>query len=248
LARAGADFGALVYTSVVPDVEMVFRKTIQYCFHLPSHRIFAVRPKDIKLPLDFSRYPLEQLGMDRLVNACSARLLYPNQPLVVVDVGTATTFDLVTEEGVYLGGAITPGLRTFMDSLTLKAPRLPEVSLVGKTPETLPMGSNTVECIQAGLGLGYRGLMKELLTASQKTLQEAAIYPVTEQNEQDSEQEEAPIETPILNIATGGLVESVIRICGLQDEFQVVDAGLTLRGLYLLYAYNRNLESVSPYG
>jgi type III pantothenate kinase len=69
LAQTGADFGALVYTSVVPDIEFVFRKTIQYCFNLPDSRIFSVNPQTIRLPLDFSRYPLEQLGMDRLVNA-----------------------------------------------------------------------------------------------------------------------------------------------------------------------------------
>lgn len=223
LARTGVAFGALVYTSVVPDIEFVFRKTIQYCFNLPDSRIFAVNPHDIQLPVDFSRYPLEQLGMDRLVNACSARLMYPDTPLVVVDMGTATTFDIVTQDGIYLGGAITPGLRTFMDSLSLKAPRLPEVSLVDKTPESLHMGTNTVACIEAGLGLGYRGLMKELLAASKEALEP-----------NDS----------VLSIATGGLAESVIRICGLQEDFQVTDPVLTLKGLYLLYTYNRNLEQV----
>jgi type III pantothenate kinase len=143
LARAGAEFGALVYTSVVPDIEFVFRKTIQYCFNLPEQRIFAVNPATIQLPLDFSRYPLEQLGMDRLVNACSARLLHPDTALLVVDCGTATTFDLVSRVGVYLGGMITPGFSTFMDSLSLKTARLPKVSLLGKTPSDLGIGTNT---------------------------------------------------------------------------------------------------------
>lgn len=223
LARTGADFGALVYTSVVPDIEFVFRKTIQYCFNLPDSRIFSVNPQTIQLPLDFSRYPLEQLGMDRLVNACSARLMYPDTALIVVDLGTATTFDLVTKDGLYLGGAITPGLRTFMDSLTHKAPRLPEVSLVDKTPESLHMGANTIDCIEAGLGLGYRGLMRELLTASTDAL--------------------LPNKT-FLTIATGGLAESVIRICGLQDDFQVIDPVLTLKGLQLIYSYNRSQEAL----
>jgi type III pantothenate kinase len=226
LARTGADFGALVYTSVVPDVELVFRKTIQYCFNLPDHRIFAVNPHTIQLPLDFSQYPLEQLGMDRLVNACSARMLYPDTALMVVDVGTATTFDLVSADGIYLGGAITPGLRTFMDSLTLKAPRLPEVSLIDKTPESMPMGKNTVSCIEAGLGLGYRGLMKELLAAGAKALEPCDNY---------------------TTIATGGLAESVVRICGLQDDFQAIDPTLTLKGLYLLYNYNREATKASTH-
>jgi type III pantothenate kinase len=129
----------------------------------------------------------------------------------------------VTQEGVYLGGAITPGLRTFIDSLTHKAPRLPEISLVDKTPETLHIGANTIDCMEAGLGLGYRGLMKELLAASATAL--------------------LPDET-LLTIATGGLAESVIRICGLQDEFQVVDPVLTLKGLQLIYSYNRSHEAI----
>jgi len=228
LARTGADFDALVYTSVVPDVEVVFRKTIQYCFNMHDSRIFAVKPQNIQLPLDFSRYPLEQLGMDRLVNACSARILYPDTALIVVDVGTATTFDLVSKNGVYLGGAITPGLKTFMDSLTLKAPRLPEVSLVDKTPENLHMGTNTVTCIEAGLGLGYRGLMKELLAAGAASLKhyDEAI-------------------DDYLTIATGGLAESVVRICGLEDQFQVIDPTITLKGLALLYTYNRSQKKAS---
>ena len=242
LARTGVDFGALVYTSVVPDIELVFRKTIQYCFHLPDSRIFAVNPQSIQLPLDFSRYPLEQLGMDRLVNACSARLLYPDTPLIVVDMGTATTFDLVSADGVYLGGAITPGLRTFMDSLTLKAPRLPEVSLIEKTYDTLTMGTNTVACIEAGLGLGYRGLMKELLGASAETLHLNTLQQAPEDLAGQLFDENAPLAP--FTIATGGLAESVIRIGGLADDFQVIDRLLTLKGLQLLYTYNRSRQPV----
>jgi type III pantothenate kinase len=222
LARAGAEFGALVYTSVVPDIEFVFRKTIQYCFNLPAQRIFAINPSQIQLPLDFSRYPLEQLGMDRLVNACSARLLYPNKALLIVDCGTATTFDLVSQEGVYLGGAITPGLTTFMESLSLKTARLPNVSLVGKTPNDLDIGTNTQTCLETGLGLGYRGLMKELLDASILALGDE----------------------PFTTIATGGLSRSVIQLCGLDDYFEACDPFLTLRGLYLLYEFNRSPQRV----
>lgn len=222
LAKAGAEFGALAYTSVVPDIELVFRKTIQYCFNLPDHRIFAVDPNRIRLPLDFSRYPLEQLGMDRLVNACSARLLHPENALVIVDFGTATTFDLVDTDNQYLGGAITPGLGTFSECLSLKTARLPNVSVVGKAPPDLMMGTNTLACMEAGVGIGYRGLIKELMESAR---QELATESIT-------------------FIATGGLSEAVIRLCGLEDWFQIADPALTLKGLYQLYEFNSRAEQV----
>ncbi len=223
LAKAGAEFGALAYTSVVPDIELVFRKTIQYCFNLPDYRIFAVDPQRIRLPLDFSRYPLEQLGMDRLVNACSARLLYPENALVIVDFGTATTFDLVDAGNQYLGGAITPGLGTFSECLSLKTARLPMVSVLDKTPGTLGMGSNTLACMEAGVGIGYRGLIKELMeTARQELGTESITF-----------------------IATGGLSQAALRLCGLEDWFQMVDPFLTLKGLYQLYEFNSRANALS---
>jgi type III pantothenate kinase len=225
LARTGVEFGALAYTSVVPELEMVFRKTIQYCYRLPDTCIFAIEPRSIQLPLDFSRYPLEQLGTDRLVNVCAARLLYPDSAFVVVDFGTATTVNLVNREGLYLGGAIAPGLHTFMESLSLNTAQLPQVSLTGKTPENLHMGANTIACIQAGLGMGYRGLMKELLNAAAEAL---------------------PTEEEPLFIATGGLAETIINLCGLEARFQVIDPSLTLKGLGWLYSYNRNPAGLVP--
>jgi type III pantothenate kinase len=223
LAKVGAEFGALVYSSVVPDVEMVFRKTIQYCFNLPEHRIFAISPDQIRLPLDFNLYPSGQLGMDRLVNACGARFLYPGSHLIVVDFGTATTFDLVDASGTYRGGAIAPGLVTFCDSLSEKTARLPKISLSGKQPEQIRIGTNTVACMEAGLGMGYRGLMKELLRACAMELGTGAFQV----------------------IATGGLAESVIQLCGLQSRFHKIDPALTLQGLYHLFEWN-NTPVVSP--
>ncbi|WP_303674840.1 type III pantothenate kinase [Vampirovibrio chlorellavorus] len=223
LARTGLHFGALAYTSVVPDIETVFRKTIQYCYNLPDHRIFAVTPARIQLPLDFSHYPLGQLGMDRLVNACSARLLYPDTDLIIVDFGTATTFDLVSAKGVYWGGAIAPGLNTFAACLPEKTAKLPWVDITGKRAEEIGMGQNTIACLEAGLGIGYRGMVKELLKESIETLDT----------------------TEFLALATGGLAEVVLRVCGLEHRFQQTDPALTLKGLALLYDYNRLTLSLS---
>jgi type III pantothenate kinase len=227
LARVGLHFGALVYTSVVPDIEAVFRKTIQYCFNLPDQRIFVVDPDRIRFPLDLSLYPTGQLGMDRLVNACSARLLYPDTPLIIADCGTATTFDLVNAEGLYLGGAIAPGFNTFKASLPEKTAKLPFIDLTGKQVSAIGMGLNTIACLEAGMVIGYRGLMKELMKEAIETLDT----------------------TEFVTLATGGLSETVIRLCALESRFQVVDSALTLKGLALLYDYNQKnaaLSSVQP--
>lgn len=218
LALAGAEFDVLVYTSVVPEVEFVFRKTIQYCFHLPDSRVFAIDPKRIQLPLDMSRYPLEQLGMDRLVTACGASLLHPETNIIVVDFGTATTFDLVNADGEYLGGAIAPGLQTFTESLSLKTAKLPHVSLIGKKPTDIKMGTDTVSSMEAGLGFGYRGLLRELLKASAQVLDTREF----------------------LLLGTGGLAETTIHLCGMEPFFHGVDPMLTLKGLQLLYFYNQD--------
>jgi type III pantothenate kinase len=227
LAQVDADFSALAYSSVVPDIDPVLRKTIQYCFHLPDQRIFAIQPERSRLPVDFSRYAPGQLGMDRLVNVCGARFLHPDTHLVIADFGTATTFDLVSAEGIYLGGAIAPGLMTFADSLPEKTARLPRITPFlltgGKTADDIDPGLNTVACLEAGIGLGYRGLTRELLEACIRALGADEVQVV----------------------ATGGLAEPVIRLCGLASQFHQIDPTLTLSGLYHLYQFNQNPVSTS---
>lgn len=217
LAREAPDFERVVYASVVPSVNAALRKTLHYCYQLPDSALMAIEPGRTRLPLDTLDYPLEQLGMDRLVNACGARLKYPEQHLLVVDFGTATTFNLVTSDGRFLGGAIAPGLNTFSESLAIKTARLPAVRWEDPLPENLRMGRDTLACMRAGLGIGYRGVVRELLKAA-------------------VEEFESPF---VKRIATGGLAETVIRLCRLEEEFDQVDPLLTLHGLRLLHEYNR---------
>ncbi len=217
LAQEAPEFERVVYATVVPEVDAALRKTLRYCYNLPESAIFTIAPGRILLPLDTLDYPPEQLGMDRLVNACAARLLHPREHLLVVDFGTATTFDLVTSDGRYLGGAIAPGLKTFSESLALKTSRLPVVEWERPFPAPLKMGRNTMACMQAGLGIGYRGLVRELLKAAVREFENPFVK----------------------RIATGGLAETVLELCGLEEEFDRVDPSLTLKGLTELYEYNR---------
>lgn len=211
-------FDALAYCSVVPDVDPLLRQAVQVDFALPPNAIFAVQPGRSHLPVNFNQYASGQLGLDRLVNACGAYAVHPNKPVIVFDFGTATTVDLVDADAVYQGGAIAPGFSLFCDSLSEKTATLPRVSMIDKDPNGLALGLNTQACMEAGLGLGYRGLLKELLDAA---LQK---FPAPD----------------CQLLATGGLAEPVLTLCGLSDRFHAIDPTLTLSGLAHIYHLNHN--------
>ena len=224
LAEQGINFDGLVYCTVVPEVEHVLVKTIQYCYQL-KHPPLAVHAGQARLPVRVADYPLNQLGTDRLVNVCGAHLLYPDQPLIVIDFGTATTFDAVTAEGVFLGGAIAPGLKLFSEILPSRTSRLMEVPLVAPTRA---LGRNTQECMQSGIGLGYHGLVKEILEGIK------AEFP--------------PTYRPIMTLATGGLADTFYALrpqepLPQEPLIQAFEPTLTLKGLWAIYHYNRQLVS-----
>ena len=155
LAAKGTNFEALVYCNVVPGIESAFLKTLHFCYPL-KYPVVRVDARKCKIPIQVNNYPLDQLGTDRLVNACGARLLYPDRNIVVADFGTATTFDVITAKGDYLGGAIAPGVRTFSECLSHNTASLAVVPFE-KTPSVI--GHNTADCLRAGITIGYRGLV-----------------------------------------------------------------------------------------
>jgi type III pantothenate kinase len=218
LAQADMPFDALAYCSVVPELEGTFRSALD-CYRLRPAQILHVNPRSdssatLKLPVDFSRYAPGQLGADRLVNTCGAAILYPQEPLIVVSFGTATTFDFLMADGRYRGGAIAPGWRTFIGVLNEKTAQLPLISFEHKRFEELELGLSTQACLETGLGLGYRGLILELLQASQRQLKA----------------ENCKI------VATGGLLQEVRTVCGLETLLADAQPTLTLGGLAALYA------------
>lgn len=222
LTRASCAVEAIMYASVVPSLDEVLRATASHVYQLPDTAIFALAPTTDRLPVDFSAYPLAQLGLDRLVNACSARLQWPDRPVIVMDFGTATTFDLVNARGQYLGGAILPGLQTFSECLSEKTAKLPAIHWPDPLPKALTMGLDTQTSMEAGLGIGYRGALHALIEAAQNTLipdQSALAWLV----------------------ATGGLADRVNRLCHLPIDH--MDPHFTLRGLHALYHYNHPSHS-----
>ncbi len=155
-----------------------------------------------------------EVGADRLINALAAARLY-GTPAVVVDFGTATTFDCVAADGAYVGGAIAPGLELGLEALATRTAKLPRVEL--RAPDRA-IARDTVGAIQAGAVLGYQSLASGLLDRLRTELAEAnGIVP-------------ADVHT----IATGGL-SRLPWVSGVKG-LETVDADLTLKGLAILHA------------
>jgi type III pantothenate kinase len=203
-----SEIEAIIISSVVPPIETTLRRV--------SERYFKVKPMFIE-PGIRTGMPIlvdnpAELGADRLVNGVGAFAKYGG-PVVVVDVGTATTFDVVTAQGEYVGGVIAPGLGISADALFARAARLSRVDI--KKPAKV-IGTNTIGHMQSGLFYGYIGLVDGIL---ERMLSEMAIG-----------------EKPPKVVATGGLARLIVEDSKYID---LVDDMLTLDGLRLVYEKNR---------
>ena len=196
---------AVIIASVVPPVMYTLINAIRK--YLRVRPVIAGRDVDIGIENCYAN-PRE-VGADRLVNAVSAVRKY-GKPLVIVDIGTATTFDAIDENGTYQGGAIFPGIKVAMEALFLKASKLPRVDI--ERPENA-IGKTTVQSMQSGAVRGYVGALSGIITDIREELGGNARV-----------------------IATGGMGRMMAEYCDLIDE---VDPNLTLEGLRLIYENNR---------
>ncbi|MBI4055079.1 MAG: type III pantothenate kinase [Elusimicrobia bacterium] len=154
--------GKVAVASVVPALTPVFLALSERYFGVEA---LWIRPTDpLGIPLRV-HHPAE-VGTDRLMNALAIRELY-EVPAVVLDFGTATTFDCLSSQGEYLGGAILPGPRMLVETLARKTAQLPEVEL---RPSRRVIGKDTAECIQAGIFYGYLGMIREVLSRTLKEM------------------------------------------------------------------------------
>jgi type III pantothenate kinase len=151
----------------------------------------------------------KEVGADRIADAAAVQRLYGG-PACVVDFGTATTFDAISKEGDYLGGAIAPGIEVAAEALFIRTAKLPRVDLQ-RPPHAI--GSNTVHAMQSGLLFGYVGLVEGMVERFRKELG-----------------------NDMRVIATGGLAE----ILAVETEvIEVVAPWLTLDGLRIIWDMNR---------
>lgn len=152
----------------------------------------------------------KEIGPDRIVDAVAAYDLYGG-PLIVIDFGTATTYDLISEDGSFLAGITSPGIRICADALWHQTARLPEIEI--RKPASI-LAKETISSMQAGLVYGYIGQTEYIV---KKIIEESGIE-------------------GIKVIATGGLGKI---IADETDAIQIFDDGLTLQGIRLIYNKNR---------
>ena len=197
---AAEDVERIVVSSVVPPLDGVLEQL--------GSEYFGVKPLFVTpglvedMPVLYE--PASDVGSDRIVNALAARELY-GKPAIVVDFGTATTFDVVDEEGAYLGGTIAPGIGISADALCRRAARLPRVDIA--RPARV-IGGNTVESMQAGIFFGYVDLVNGMVGRLSEALDGDPVV-----------------------VATGGWAESIAAEC---PRIGRVDPLLTLTGLQLI--------------
>jgi type III pantothenate kinase len=212
------EISSIIISSVVPPLESTLRQVCEGYFNLKP---LFVEP-GIKTGMPILVDNPAELGADRLVNGVAAFARYGG-PCIVVDFGTATTFDVISPKGEYLGGVITPGLAISAEALFARAARLSRVDV--KKPAKV-IGTNTVACIQSGLYYGYIGLVDGIL---ERMMNEMRIP-------------EAPAPKVI---ATGGLA----RLVAEDSRFiETIDDLLTLDGLRLIYERNRLVKARHGHG
>jgi type III pantothenate kinase len=193
------NFDSVVLCSVVPEKALILESCLR---SVPCHRVGPGSPLGIQID-----YPQPAtIGADRLANACAAAAVY-GSPSVVVDFGTAVSFDILARENTYVGGVIAPGLASMTDYLHQRTALLPKIDLL-EPPDAI--GKSTKHAMLAGAVYGYRGLVREILAQIQRSLK---------------------IRRRPKIVATGGYAELIAA--GL-PEISQVHPSLTLEGLRLI--------------
>jgi type III pantothenate kinase len=200
------DITDLILSCVVPPLEMVVAETARKYLRIEP---LIVGP-GIKTGMPVLYENPREVGADRIVNSVAAYQTYGG-PCIVIDFGTATTFDAISAEGAYLGGIITPGILLSYEALFHKAAKLPLVDMV--KPKTV-IGRSTVASMQSGMVYGHVGLVEGIVA---RMKEELGGDPKV--------------------VATGGLAETIARETPVIQE---VDQSLTLMGLRLIYELNRS--------
>jgi type III pantothenate kinase len=200
-----ADLDAAIVSSTVPQLEPEWAEMADRYL---KHEMLVVGP-GLRTGMAIRYDNPREIGADRLVNAVALRERFGGGPGVCVDFGTATTFDVVSREGEYVGGALMTGIEISLDALTERGARLPKVELA---PPKAVIGKNTIDAIRSGVVFGYAGAIDAILRRLYDELGARAKV-----------------------VATGGLSSLVVPFT---EEIEEVDDLLTLTGLRLIYGLN----------
>ncbi|HKY64205.1 MAG TPA: type III pantothenate kinase [bacterium] len=195
---------AVIISNVVPQLEFNLERMCERYFKLKPRFVNS----KLKLPFKIGLKTPQEIGADRLVNNAAAILKY-GSPLIVVDFGTATTFDFIDKSKVYRGGCICPGIAISNEALFQHASKLPRVEI--RKPKKI-VGTDTVESIQAGIFYGYVGMVDEIVRGVEK---------------------ERKLKCKV--VATGGFIGLISQA---SKTIKHYDPFLTLDGLRLLYETN----------
>lgn len=208
MAMEGVDRSAVnscIIASVVPAVVFALKTLCRKYFGCEA---LVVGDENVNLGLNILLDRPEEVGADRLVNAVAAHKCYDG-PLIVIDFGTATTFDVVDGDGNYCGGAIAPGINLSLEALHMAAAKLPRVA-VGRPRSVI--GKATVPAMRSGVFWGYVGLIEGLVSRIQEEFG-----------------------APMTVVATGGLAPLFIEAT---NSIHHLDRDLTLRGLLEIHRLN----------
>jgi type III pantothenate kinase len=197
-----------ILCSVVPTLVGVFEEVCRRYLKVSPLVVESGVKTGVRICLDNPR----EVGTDRVVNAVAAHQLYGGS-VIVIDLGTATTFDAVSEDGDYLGGAIAPGIAIATEALFTRTAALPRVEL---THPKRAVGRSTVAAMQSGIVFGYAGLIEGIVARMQQEMGGKAKV-----------------------VATGGYADLLARET---PVIEVVNHELTLIGLRLIYEMNKGKD------
>lgn len=196
----------VVFCSVFPPLNYTIEHMIEYYLNLKP----MVAGAGLKTGINIKYENQKEVGADRIVNSIAAYQLYGKKnPLIIIDFGTATTFNVVSKSGEFLGGPICPGIKVSLDALVNSASKLPRIELVA--PLTV-VGKNTISNMQSGFIFGFMGMVDYLI---KKIKIETGF-------------DDAKV------IATGGFA----KLLSSDKIVDKVDRTLTLQGLRMLYELN----------
>ena len=202
-----------IFSSVVPSLDYTIEHMLRVYLHIVPRQIAPGMKTGLKMRVDNAH----EVGADRIVNNVSALKKYGcGKPIIVIDFGTATTFNILAADGEFIGGVIAPGIKGALDSLVSGTAKLPRVEI--EAPKSI-IATNTVTNMQAGIVFGFAGLVQYIVKKIKKELKTSDV----------------------LTVATGGFSETIAKET---DCIDVIDRMLTLDGLKYLYDLNSSEEVV----